>query len=628
MTLLDNIKSPQDLKALRPEQLPELAAEIRQLIVQTVHNNGGHMASNLGVVELTIALHYIFSSPFDTILFDVSHQSYTHKILTGRAVDFTKIRTSAGYSGYFDKDESPHDSLTLGHAGCAPSIGLGMATAKKLRGEKGCVVTVIGDGGLTSGLAYEGLSNIVAANPTNLVVVLNDNGLAISQNVGWMASWRNRWLPHLRNQLEIDPDFKEFEQATQNLSRKIPAGGLFLDLAKGLKSAVQKAVIPGIGQFWEEMGFNYIGPVNGHDLPELLTYIQAGRVLSDKVPFIHVLTNKGQGWDPAAADPVHYHQRGPTSTEPKRATWSDSFAAALGDLMETDPRIMAISAAMLEGTSLAKIKDNFPERVIDVGICEEHAVSLAAGMARSGLRPVVCIYSTFLQRSLDQILHDVCMNDLPVTFALDRSGLVGQDGQTHHGLFDMAYMRLAPHMIVSAPSSTIEMAHLLKTALSQEHPFSIRFPKSPVPVDMPFEEPRILPPGTSEIICTGDEVCLIGVGSTYDMVWDAWKALRDEDINVGLVDLRYIKPIDKRMVRSLVGQYKYVAIIEEGTRYGGAGSALLEAMQQEVGHLPNIVHYSTEDQFPGHGTNAELRDRLGLTKEHIIRLVHQWEALK
>ncbi|KKL54279.1 hypothetical protein LCGC14_2266980, partial [marine sediment metagenome] len=402
MSLLETVNSPQDLKRLALSALPDLAQEIRDLIIDTVSHNGGHMASNLGVVELTIALHRIFESPTDCIIFDVSHQAYAHKILTGRASDFSGIRTTGGYSGYFEPAESPHDVLALGHAGCGPSIALGIAQAKQMLGKPGYVVCVIGDGSLTSGLAYEGLSNIVALNPRNLMVVLNDNGMAISPNVGWLAKWRDRWLPRMRDGLELDDDFQTLERVTESLAAKVPLGGLLLGVGRGVKSVIQRSIIPEVGMVWEEMGFNYLGPVGGHDIDELLQVVAGARQNSDKVPFLHVLTNKGHGWDPASEEPVRYHQPGPPQRGVRKATYSEYFAGALAEEMAADERVVAISAAMLEGTGLVKVKDRFPDRVFDVGICEQQAVSMAAGMARAGLRPVVCIYSTFLQRAFDQ----------------------------------------------------------------------------------------------------------------------------------------------------------------------------------------------------------------------------------
>lgn len=628
MSLLDKINSPADLKALSLRELPALAEEIRQLIISTVGQNGGHMASNLGVVELTIALHRVFNSPHDRIIFDISHQSYTHKILTGRARQFTSIRTTGGYSGYFDRQESPHDVLTLGHAGCGPSLALGVAMGEKLKGGDGYVVCIIGDGGLTSGLAYEGLSNIIAQKPRNLMVILNDNGMAISPNVGWLANWRGNWLPRLRGQLELDKDFQQLEQITETLAPKVPLGPLVLDLGKGFKSAIQRSLIPEIGHVWDEMGFNYLGPVDGHNIAELIEVIERARQNSDKVPFVHVLTNKGQGWALSTQDPVRYHQPGPPTQGKQKPTYSQIFAACLGDLMDKDERIVAISAAMLEGTGLAAIKNDFPNRVFDVGICEQHAVSMAAGMARGGLRPVVCIYSTFLQRSFDQIMHDVCMNDLPVVFALDRAGIVGQDGKTHHGLYDLAYMRIIPNMIVAVPRDENQMCHLLNTALHQDHPFSIRYPRGEAPSDQLDAELRLIDIGKSEVLHQGKgkagfafACCLAAVGEQVKSALQAAAILEEEGTSVQVVDVRFVKPMDPDMIEDLMEKFNDVVVIEEGTAVGGVAAALLEAASQLKGKLPRVHQLSVGDTFPDHGEVKELRYLYGLDAEAIAAKV-------
>ena len=619
--MLDAIGSPDDLKRVPSADLPALAAEIRELIINTVSENGGHMASNLGVVELTMVLHRIFDSPRDHLLFDVSHQTYTHKILTGRARDFSGIRTTGGYSGYFEPSESAHDVLALGHAGCAPSLSLGIAQARKIKGEGGHVVCVIGDGSLTSGLAYEGLSNIVTLNPSNLMVILNDNGMAISENIGWLAKWRDRWLPKLRDDLELDRDFATFQQVTERLAPKVPLGELVLSLGKGLKDAMQRAIIPGIGQVWDELGFNYLGPVDGHNFNELVEVISGAQQNSDRVPFVHVLTRKGQGWPPASEDPTLYHQPGPPSPGPSRASYSSVFCAALSDEMDRDERVVAISAAMLEGTGLARVKDRHPERVFDVGICEQQAVSMAAGMAKAGLRPVVCIYSTFLQRAFDQIVHDVCMNELPVVFAIDRAGLVGQDGKTHHGLYDLAFMRIPPNMVVAVPRDEKELANLLHTALHQDKPFALRFPRGEVPGRGMAEDLKLLPVGTAEVFHEGKGICLAAVGELVDIALAAGETLAREGIEVQVVNVRYIKPIDEALVEELCDNFTDVVVLEEGTSVGGATAALLEAIARLRGSGPRVHQMAAGDIFPGHGEQNELRHLLGLDEAAVAHKV-------
>jgi len=588
------------------------------------------MASNLGVVELTIALHRLFNSPQDHIIFDVSHQSYTHKILTGRAEHFDKIRTSEGYSGYFAPDESEHDVLALGHAGCGPSLALGLALGAKLNGEESYQVCVIGDGSLTSGLAYEGLSNIIAQNPKNLMVILNDNGMAISKNVGWLATWRGKWLPNLRAELELDSDFQEFENITEKLADKVPLGPLALSLGKGIKSALQRSIIPEIGQVWDEMGFNYIGPVAGHNIQQIMETVSLARQNSDKVPFLHILTNKGQGLPAAAEDPTAYHQPGPPKDGPKKTTYSKVFSQALLRIMREDDKVVAISAAMLEGTGLIALQEEFPDRVFDVGICEQHAVSMAAGMARAGLKPVVDIYSTFMQRAFDQVMHDVCLNELPVVFILDRAGIVGQDGKTHHGLYDLAYMRIPPNMTVAVPKDENEMRHLLWTALHGSGAWSIRFQRGDV-YGVALDDRMIpIPVGTSEVIREGEYICLAAVGEAVYAALDASEELKQYDITPQVVNIRYIKPIDEALVNELLDNFSHVWVIEEGTSVGGVTAALLEAIMQakEIRHihkddLLRVHSISVGDIFPDHGEIPELRQRFGLDAHGIAQRVKE-----
>jgi len=628
VSLLETIKSPTDLKRVPVQDLPALAEEIRQLIISTVNCNGGHMASNLGVVEITIALHRLFDSPTDHIIFDVSHQSYAHKILTGRAVNFANIRTSEGYSGYFDPSESEHDVLALGHAGCGPSLALGLALGAKLKGEESYQVCVIGDGSLTSGLAYEGLSNIIAQNPKNLMVILNDNGMAISQNVGWLAKWRGKWLPNLRAELELDSDFQQFESITEKLAPKVPLGPLALSLGKGIKSALQKSIIPDIGHVWDEMGFNYLGPVDGHNITEIMETVSRAWQNSDKVPFLHIITNKGQGWEPAAEDPTLYHQPGPPEEGPKKPTYSKIFSQALLQIMAEDQRVVAISAAMLEGTGLVAVKEVFPDRVFDVGICEQHAVSMAAGMARAGMKPVVDIYSTFMQRAFDQVMHDVCLNELPVVFALDRAGIVGQDGKTHHGLYDLAYMRIPPNMTVAVPKDENEMRHLLWTALHGSGAWSIRFPRGEAYGVALDDRMKPITVGTAEVMRDGKDICLAAVGESVYAAVDAAEELEKHDIHPEVVNIRYIKPVDEDLVSELLDDFSHVWVIEEGTSIGGVASAMMEAIAQakerrnkQQDNRLRVHSISVGDIFPDHGEIPELRQKFGLDAHGIAQQV-------
>ncbi len=635
--MIDLIKSPEDLRKLSLKELNLLAEEIRGLIIETVNANGGHMASNLGIVELTIALHMSFNTPEDKLVFDVSHQVYTHKLLTGRAERFATLRTIGGIAGFSDTEESPHDVLTIGHAGCSPALALGLAIGESLLNRKGYTVCVIGDGALTSGLAYEGLSNIIARNPRNMMVILNDNGMSISKNVGWLSQWRNRWFPELRNQLELDRDFQEFEKVSERLAPKVPLGPLALNLGKGLKKSIAKAIIPDIGQVWEQMGFEYLGPVNGHNIKELTEVIAKARDNSGKVPFVHVITNKGNGYPAAEMDPVKYHQPSTPSAGP---TYSKVFCDTLSELMANDPRIVAIGAAMLEGTGLSALKSQFSDRVIDAGICEQGAVSIAAGMARSGLRPVVCIYSTFLQRAFDQIMHDVCLNDLPVVFGIDRAGICGEDGKTHQGLYDLAYMRIIPNMILSAPRDKNEMRHLLYTAINQDHPFAIRYPRGmgyqrTVKMISPLNPIRI---GSNELLNAGSallpgpyrplrlsengrasilraRICLVGVGELAYVAMDAVPAIEQLGIMPTVIGMRFVKPVTDDFIK-ILRRFTDVIVLEEGTSCGGATAAILEQMSME--NSPRVYQISVGDIYLKQGTIPELRSKLNLTVTGIV----------
>lgn len=610
--MIEQISSPEDIKKMSLSNLEQLAEEIRELIITTVTpETGGHLASNLGVIELTIALHKVFNSYNDIIIFDVSHQAYTHKLLTGRVKEFSTLRTMGGLSGYMEPNESLHDAFSIGHAGCSPTLALGLALGGKY------TVCVIGDGALTSGQAYEGLSNIIAYKPKNLMVILNDNGMSISRNVGWLSSWRDRWFPQLRSQLELDTDFRVFEKVSDRLAAKVPFGPAALSIGKGIKKSIDKAILPEIGQVWEQMGFDYLGPVNGHDIEELIDVIDKARYRTEGVPFIHVITNKGNGHTEAQINPTKYHQ----PSGGGGVTYSKAFCDALAELMREDQRIVAISAAMLEGTGLVALKPEFGDRIIDVGICEQAAVSIAAGMARAGLRPVVCIYSTFLQRAFDQIMHDVCLNDLPVVFAIDRAGLVGQDGKTHHGVYDLAYMRIPPNMILSVPLDKNELRNLLITALEQDHPFAIRFPRgvglTPAP-GTGFEAVKI---GTSQFLeqRTPDDICLLGVGELTYLAYEARHQLQKKDIVPAVANLRFLKPISHDFIKVL-STFSDIVVIEEGTSHGGAMAAILEQLAAyEL--RPRVHQLSVGDAYIEHGGIEELRASVGLTVEGVVNKV-------
>ncbi|MCH7997013.1 MAG: 1-deoxy-D-xylulose-5-phosphate synthase, partial [Chloroflexi bacterium] len=465
--ILDRIDSPADLTPLSYEELDLLAGEIRRRIIDTVKKNGGHMASNLGVVELTLALHRVLDSPHDKIVWDTSNQCYTHKLITGRRDAFDKIRTRGGLSGFAEISESPHDVFGAGHAGTGVSAALGVATGLTLTHQGGYVIGILGDGALTAGLSYEGLNNIAQEKPKNLMVILNDNGMSISENVGWLTHWRNR--------ITLHPDYRSLVEGGRTLAKALPQGELVWRMAKRIKDSLEGLIIPNM--IWEEMGFRYVGPIDGHNIAELESVIRDAMKYHDKPPMIHVITHKGRGYKPAEKDPVKYHQPGsPLGPGSGAPTYSKVFADTMERLMQANAAVVGISAAMLDGTGLTQVKKRFPKRVFDVGVAEQHAVTVAAGMARGGLRPVVAIYSTFLQRSFDQLLHDVCLQNLPVVIGVDRAGLVGEDGRTHQGIFDIAFLCCLPNMVMAAPKDENELQHLLYTAIQREGPMAIRYP--------------------------------------------------------------------------------------------------------------------------------------------------------
>jgi 1-deoxy-D-xylulose-5-phosphate synthase len=614
MSVLEKIQGPHDLKPLSHEELQQVAQDCRDLIVETITKRGGHLASNLGVVELTLALHRIFDSPRDRLVWDTSNQCYTHKLVTGRRDRFPTVRTPGGLSGFAEPTESPHDTLAAGHAGTGLSYALGMSVALQGDTDEPYVVAIVGDGALTSGPSYEALNNIVHVRPKRLVVVLNDNGWSISENVGWLVHWRNR--------IVLDPRYQKLTEVGQRLLARLPHGGDAWALARKIKTSVEGVFLP--SRIWEELGFHYVGPVDGHDLRELEVGLQAVKDVSrDGTPaMLHVLTHKGRGYELAEANPSKFHQPGtpsPTAGSQERLTYSQVFARTLVSLMEQDSRVVAISAAMLEGTALTEVKKRFPDRVYDVGIAEEHAVIMAGGMAKAGLRPYVAIYSTFLQRSFDQIIHDVCLQNLPVTLCIDRAGLVGDDGKTHQGIFDIAYTRCVPNLAVSAPKDENELQHLLYTALRSDRPFAIRYPRGlgvGVPLDPTLEE---IPLGKAELLREGGDVLLLAYGSMVSLALQAAEFLGDKGIACAVVNARFAKPIDHGLLSAL-GSPR-ILTLEEHLRAGGFGSAVLESLTPEGAWVPDVRLLAIPDQFVEHGPQASQRSLLRLDVQGVVATV-------
>ncbi len=610
---LEQINSPEGLKALNRSVLPKVAEEIRELIIRTVAKTGGHLASNLGSVELTLALHYFFRSPEDKILWDVGHQAYPHKILTGRRDRFPTLRQENGISGFTHREESPHDPFGAAHASTAISAALGIAEARDLAGEKFRVAAVVGDGALTAGLAWEGL-NQAGALKRDLLVILNDNSMSISPNVGAVSAYLNRLL--------LGRLVTAVRGGTQHLLGQIPkVGPRMAGMAKRVEEMAKGLVTPGV--LFEELGFTYVGPIDGHNLDHLLDTLENVARLRGPV-LVHVVTVKGKGYAPAEGDAVKWHGAAPFEVETgefkKKAapmTYTEAFAQALIKLADEDPRIVGITAAMAEGTGLAKFKQAHPTRFYDVGIAEQHAVVFAAGLAAQGLRPVAAIYSTFLQRAYDQVIHDVCLQKLPVAFALDRAGIVGDDGPTHQGLYDVAFLRTIPGMVILAPKDENDVQHCLKTALSLPGPAALRYPRGAgfgVPID---QEAVSYPLGVAELLRTGEDVLLLPLGTLVRPALLAADQLAGNGISAAVINPRFVKPLDRRLIPELARKIGRVVTIEEHALAGGFGSAILELFEEMDLARVQVRRLGIPDLLVEQGTQAAMRERFDLTAQGI-----------
>ncbi|PHJ39935.1 1-deoxy-D-xylulose-5-phosphate synthase [Desulforamulus profundi] len=616
-SLLKTIYSPQDIQNLSLKQLKSLADEIRDTIIQTVAETGGHLAPNLGVVELTLALHRVFNSAVDRIIWDVGHQSYVHKLLTGRQVQFATLRQYGGISGFPKPEESIHDAFATGHSSTSISAALGMALARDLKGDPHSVVAVIGDGSLTGGMAFEAM-NHAGHLKTNLIVVLNDNEMSIAPNVGALSGYLSR--------LRTDPMYSKGKDEIAELLQKLPHGSKLLKVVDRLKDSFKYLVVPGM--LFEELGFTYLGPVDGHDIKAMMTMLQQAKTVSGPV-LVHVLTQKGRGYQPAEENPDRFHGVGPfdvaTGTVKKSGggapSYTEVFGKTLVKLAQEDDKIIGITAAMLDGTGLNSFAREFPKRYFDVGIAEQHAVTMAAGMAMTGYRPVAAIYSTFLQRAYDQVLHDVCLQNLPVTFALDRGGLVGDDGPTHHGVFDIAYLRNIPNMVIMAPKDENELQHMLKTAVYHSGPVAVRYPRGNgegVPMD---EELQRLPIGKGEILREGSDVLLIATGNMVRETLKATQSLSAQGIEAAVINARYVKPLDEELILDYARRTKNVVTIEEHVLMGGFGSAVLELFEAAGLTDVKVKRIGIPDEFVEHGKQNILRANYGLTAEGIIETV-------
>jgi 1-deoxy-D-xylulose-5-phosphate synthase len=610
-SILDRVNSPEDLKALKAKELRQLAGEIRQELVARVTQNGGHLASNLGVVELTIALHRVFDSPHDKIIWDVGHQAYTHKLLTGRRQQFGTLRQYGGLSGFTCRDESQHDPFGAGHASTSVSAALGMAKARDLSGDSYNVVAIIGDGATTGGMALEAFNN-VAHLGSRLIVVLNDNGMSISPTVGALAK--------LFSKVRFDRRYYRAREESKRLLDYLPLGKKLWRVGEQIKSGVKGLVMPTV--MWEEFGFAYMGPIDGHNIQKLEAALTQARDYSHKPTLVHVVTTKGKGYTPAEGDAVYFHGVSPKNSVAKLApTYSEVFAQTMLRLAREEPKLVVITPAMPEGNCLAIVQAEFPERVFDVGICEQHAVTFAAGLATQGFKPVVAIYSTFLQRAFDQIIHDVCLQDLPVVFAIDRGGIVGDDGKTHQGTFDLSYLSLIPNLIVSAAKDENELQHLLYTAVKANHPMAVRYPRSAgvgVAMDTKFHS---IPIGRGEVLRHGDDVAILALGATVVPALEAAEELSVGGIQATVVNSRFAKPLDSELILDIASRINHLVTVEENVFIGGFGSSVLALLQKMGISDVRVKSIGIPDEFVEHGTQAILRAKYGLDAKGIAQEV-------
>ena len=614
--LLDKINSPADVKKLSDEQLKQLAAEIRQLLIKVISHTGGHLAPNLGVVELTLALHKVFTTPQDKLVFDVGHQAYIHKIITGRREQFPTLRQYGGLSGFPKRCESEHDAFGTGHSSTSISAALGMAAARDLQGEDYNVVAIIGDGSMTGGMAFEALNNAGTLHK-KMVVVLNDNEMSISKNVGAMSDY----LYHLRT----GETYNKIKNDIEGWLKNMEFGTDVLKAIRRLKGSVKYLMVP--TSIFEELGFTYFGPVDGHDIHGLIEVLQAAKKIDGPV-MVHVLTKKGKGYKPAEESPNKFHGTGPFEiatgkkiTNPAAPiSYTEVFGKTITELADSDKKIVGLTAAMPDGTGLNIFAQAHPDRFFDVGIAEQHAVTAAAGMAAAGMKPVTAIYSTFMQRAYDSILHDICMQKLHVTMCLDRAGLVGDDGYTHHGVFDYAYLRSIPNMTIMAPKDENELRHMLKTALSFNGPISVRYPRgSGVGVDI-TEPMHELPIGKAEVLREGKELCFWAIGSMVQSAVQAADKLKEQGIDAGVVNMRFAKPLDKELLIEHAKRYGKIVTLEEGVLAGGVGSEVLEILD-DAGLLQQcaVLRLGIPDEFVTHGDKKLLFRDLGLDTDAIVQ---------
>ena len=610
---LDMIDSPRDLKKLHPDQLEKLAREIREKIIRVVSRTGGHLSSNLGCVELAIALHYVCEAPNDKIIWDVGHQAYAHKLMTGRRDAFPTLRQCAGISGFPVREESDYDAFGTGHSGTAISAAVGMARARDLRGSDENIVAIVGDASLCSGLSLEAL-NDAGAHLNKLIVILNDNEMSIGRTVGALAAYLNRLI--------TTPFYNKIVAETDYILEKIPnIGPRMIRTRKRILESIKRLIVP--GALFEEMGFRYFGPVDGHDLKSLLHMLQ--RIKDSRGPvLLHVITRKGKGYHFAEEMPEEFHSAPPFDVKtgsrvsaPPERSFSHAFGQTAMELAERDPTIVCITAAMAKGVGLEAFREKFPRQFIDVGIAEEHAVTMAAGLAASGYRPIVAVYSTFLQRAFDQILHDVCIQNLPVVFAVDRSGFSGEDGPTHHGVFDLSYLGMLPNMTLAAPRDPDQLREMLHFAVTQSGPVAIRYPRcsdSPGDTDRPAD---VLARGKAQVLREGTDVALLAIGSMVQPALQAAELLDREGVSATVVNARFAKPLDSDLLRELSEAVGHLVTVEENVLSGGFGSRVAELLEQQGLRGVSLLRLGAPDKFVKHGARERLLQEVGLTPEGI-----------
>lgn len=617
--LLDKLNSPEDLRKLDNNSLQRLAGEIREFIINSVSKTGGHLASNLGVVELTLAIHCVYDIPFDKVIWDVGHQTYVHKIITGRKSCFNTLRQYGGLSGFPKKCESIYDIFETGHSSTSISAALGMSRARDIKGEHYSVVAVIGDGAMTGGMAFEALNDAGDSN-TNITVILNDNQMSISHNVGSLSTYLSK--------LRTEPAYNKFKENFQNTLSKIPGGKSVNNLVEKAKDSFKYLLVPDM--LFEDLGFTYLGPIDGHDIAKLKGVLARSKRIKGPV-LIHVITTKGKGYNFAEENPDKFHGIGVFDVDTgemlgvKGKTYSSVFGDEIVKIAEKDKRVVAVTAAMPEGTGLDKFAKTFPNRFFDVGIAEQHAVTMSAGLAANGMRPVFAVYSTFLQRAYDQILHDICMQKLPVILAIDRAGIVGEDGETHQGIFDLSYLRNIPNIVIMAPKCINEMRQMLNLSFDLNCPVALRYPKGSDPDGVDFGPVVSVRPYKSEVMLKGKDILIIAEGRMVGYAYSAARELKKSGIEIGLINVRFVKPLDRAVIIEEVKKYDKIITLEDNVVTGGLGSGILEMLSQSDIENKRIKLLGFPDDFIPHGSSGILFKKYGLDTtgiiEHVLKML-------